>query len=1280
MKIKRYLAAFVAAVMILPQFNVIADEMNDVNSNTVESTYGDAEAADVTTDIVTSEGAVDVSSEEMDNSPAPISLLPLEEVRATLDLTGYLPGELKNIKVSDLLSDLYIDGTNEPIEVDKNAVYVWSNFFDETGTEVYDKWQKTGINDTMNIFSYDDYYSTMEIIVGSGNQLDPGNVRYLVSIKTSGFEDVMNFDIYDQKNTDTGILRSRLNTDLDIYWSNYLGLTETADGKTVKVPIVDVGIPYRRNESDDLYMHLSLKKNRFPDADIKVYDGLYTSLEEVNANASKEITDSITAEDMNAPNAGFKGKFLEDYDGRFLTIVYERNGSFAGLENLRFNIYAYGQYIWGDYLYSFEGDGKYGYYEQVSDYCNDDEDDSGRTIFEYELYEGYSPNDSYYVALEYSDGGSDKRITKAVVGTYPTLESAASQTDIKYQLFPADPYTDGGYLGNFGGKGMDFTVFVDGDVWHITIRAVEYEEVTIVPVMDDGAPNVGSNDKYFRVNFLYNGEEALDTYVMPYSEDTYYSYGYQTVLVNDTQADMTAVAPEVYLGHKAKVYKDGKPEEINEGDSSPILSPQNFTQTLPDPEVNPANCVKYTVSAENHIDHKNYWVTVVNKQEGPKLFVNGPDEREVFLNNYFDNKHDIFIANVGTEELKNISVTLNATHVKLDDYWTMGGEGNNTLAPFERTSTNHSVLSSAEIANVGKIRLIPDGEGDISGTLTITADGQTPRVIKLTGMAGNPKIDTTSIPESVKYVPYSSIITTNNMHDWNKVTFKLDGGKLPDGVSLLPSGEIYGVPKTAGDYPITVCAHYSYNAFKDSKADFVLTVKENTNENVDNSVDEGYEILVRIPDNITDDEEREFRANGNFSEFIDLWLDGEKLTRNVDYTAEEGSTKTVLMRETMSKLSNGTHTISQELRVDGDRNKELKRSAQNFTKGSNNTNNPNSSGTNQGSSGGSRGGGGGGKSATPTYTVKYVVNGGSEVTEQKVKKGSKISFLATPERAGYRFVGWYKDEALTKPFDKNETITGSATLYAKWEQINCRVWFNSNGGTEAASVEVLGDTVLADLPNISREGYRFAGWFTDENLTKEFTAGDKVTSNMTLYAKWISEEAPDDASEFADVNPSAWYYGDVNWAYMNNIMVGYNNSYFGPSDTIKMSNVVTVLAKLSGDDLSSYGSGEIWYAPYAKWAQDKGITDEFAPDKTVSREDIAVMLVRLMDSKGMAYDVPDEAAEFADSDAISTSAMDSIKVLYKNGILSGRGNGIIDPKGSTSRAEFAALVHRFSSN
>ncbi len=1093
-------------------------------------------------------------------------------------------------------------------------------------------------------------------------------------------------------------------------WSSY---AEYAPIFTV--PNVKYGKDY------DYYLSLSLSNslsNSSSIIDASVYEGTYTNAEELSAAQELPFVsdDSVFV-------SGYKAKWAESEEGKAITLAFKRNNEIIDIENLTVILKRNesGSVSPNYFLKSVNS--------KIAATKDKDAPESGKDSIlkeiNYTLSDGFLENDEYYFSMNYTGNIYDKwetSVTKAVIGLYDSLETASESEDIKDDLFGA------GYKANYS-DGVEFTIFYDNKVARYRVKVQESE----YNYADDEMASESDIEKYFDYNLLIpgasadrffdvkalrkdsglpGGYEALDAYRLPYEHDNYNGYGYQTLFVNDVNADLSNIIPFVSISKYVTVYNNGVQLETDKDRQSQNLPAQDFTN----------RSAEYQVVAENHIGQRNYYVSVVKKENGPKLFVNGPDKREIMMGLSKDDfgykdYHDIFIANIGDEPLTNIKVTLkNAQNVKLDDYWTIGGAGNDTLAAFDETSHKEIGADGSEnevdgLYNIGKIRLVPDGDGLVSGTLVIEADdgngGKQTKTIELVPPE-SPKIITDEALEGTQYVLYSSIISTNNMYDamGNEVTFdrRPVRGRLPEGLALYPSGEIYGVPKESGTFRFVAKANNSYNGFVSDEKEITITIKDNSDENVkaEEEKDPDSAIITYLGDSnrtfdVSSGEvdenlvlEFEYPYLGNEDKFVGVWIDGERI-EDMDYIIEDGSSKITLASQTITNQYNGTHTITTGYH--DKKESTIKKTAQNFkVKGGVDRPSNNGSGGGSGSSGGSGGGGGGSssKKSSSTYTVSFDSNGGSDTAASKVVKNSKMSWLATPSKPGYEFAGWYTDAELTKPFDKDSTtVTKDMKLYAKWQPIKCTIWFNSNGGTSVDSIEAQGDTTVSNIPVPTRENYKFAGWYTDEALTNPFDENAKIVSNMTLYAKWdliIPDEAPESAKGFSDIDENAWYYSDVDWAYSKNLMVGYNNAVFAPKDAISASNIVTVLAKLSNDDLSQYNNSaavgniqeNVWYTPYAKWASNANIIDaaQFNSDSKISREDIAVMLVKFLDYSKAEYNVSSDDIDFADSSAISDNAKDAVKTLFKLGILAGRGNNVIDPKSSITRAEFAALLHR----
>jgi uncharacterized repeat protein (TIGR02543 family) len=143
-----------------------------------------------------------------------------------------------------------------------------------------------------------------------------------------------------------------------------------------------------------------------------------------------------------------------------------------------------------------------------------------------------------------------------------------------------------------------------------------------------------------------------------------------------------------------------------------------------------------------------------------------------------------------------------------------------------------------------------------------------------------------------------------------------------------------------------------------------------------------------------------------------------------------------------------------------------------------------------------------------TYTITYHQNGGTGATDGTYTVESIIS-LPTPTKTGYTFAGWYDNAGLTGP--AVTTIpTGSTGNKAFWAKWTVTVSFDSDGGSAVASQTDLTEGVYILQPaNPTKTGFTFAGWYKEVALTNLWNfVTDVVTSNITLYAKWVNDALP----------------------------------------------------------------------------------------------------------------------------------------------------------------------------
>ncbi|MGD9679264.1 MAG: InlB B-repeat-containing protein [Vulcanibacillus sp.] len=139
------------------------------------------------------------------------------------------------------------------------------------------------------------------------------------------------------------------------------------------------------------------------------------------------------------------------------------------------------------------------------------------------------------------------------------------------------------------------------------------------------------------------------------------------------------------------------------------------------------------------------------------------------------------------------------------------------------------------------------------------------------------------------------------------------------------------------------------------------------------------------------------------------------------------------------------------------------------------------------------------------YDVTFNYNDGvTTPLVVNVNGGDTVSEPTNPTRSGYQFAGWYTDAELTTLYNFSSVVTSNITLYAKWLE-EFTVTFNSNGGSAVTSQTVVDGDLATEPSDPTLVSYSFAGWYSDSELTTLYNFSSAVTSDITLYAKWLEE-------------------------------------------------------------------------------------------------------------------------------------------------------------------------------
>ena len=340
--------------------------------------------------------------------------------------------------------------------------------------------------------------------------------------------------------------------------------------------------------------------------------------------------------------------------------------------------------------------------------------------------------------------------------------------------------------------------------------------------------------------------------------------------------------------------------------------------------------------------------------------------------------------------------------------------------------------------------------------------------------------------------------------------------------------------------------------------------------------------------------------------------------------------------------------------------------------------------------------------APTEFIVTFDGNGGTPSVGSMTTTDRKLTSLPSASRSGsYSFYGWYTEKSGGTKITTDTVFHANATVYAHWTYTGgggggynppvtyYTLRFETGGGSDIPSVQGTYNTYI-DLTKYvpTWRGHAFIGWYSERSLTNK-VSGVYLTKDMTVYAGWRVDENPGtDVNPFTDISEKDWFYGDVMFVYENGLMLGTSKTLFSPHGTVMRGMMATILWRMEGSPVpkgkNSFTDVEAgkWYADAITWTAENGIfagygKDKFCPDDPITREQLAAIFYRYADYKGYDLTVKGDLDKFKDADKITDYAKTAMQWAVGSGLVKGKSGNLLDPQGTATRAEIAAMLHRF---
>lgn len=254
----------------------------------------------------------------------------------------------------------------------------------------------------------------------------------------------------------------------------------------------------------------------------------------------------------------------------------------------------------------------------------------------------------------------------------------------------------------------------------------------------------------------------------------------------------------------------------------------------------------------------------------------------------------------------------------------------------------------------------------------------------------------------------------------------------------------------------------------------------------------------------------------------------------------------------------------------------------------------------------------------------------------------------------------------------------------------------SDHGTVSPSRTMAGKGGTVTLTVTPDEGYRL------EKLTVKDASGNELKlvdqgegrysftmpdTNVTVEASFVLDDGA--GLPFTDVAVGDWYYDAVAYVYENGLMTGTSGTLFSPNATTTRAMIVTILYRLEGSPVANGSAGftdvayGTWYTAAVNWAAANEIvtgygSGKFGPMDPITREQMAAILFRYADFKGMDTTARADLSGYTDAGDISAYAVEAMSWANAEGFITGTTATTLKPQGSATRAQVATILTRYA--
>lgn len=271
-----------------------------------------------------------------------------------------------------------------------------------------------------------------------------------------------------------------------------------------------------------------------------------------------------------------------------------------------------------------------------------------------------------------------------------------------------------------------------------------------------------------------------------------------------------------------------------------------------------------------------------------------------------------------------------------------------------------------------------------------------------------------------------------------------------------------------------------------------------------------------------------------------------------------------------------------------------------------------------------------------------------------------------------------------------ELIAADGTTARVYRADSGEVIYAGSVGTDGTAPRVLPGSGLPGLTDADGGAY----WDLADGQVRTLpapAAGETVPLTLRTHREiqemgwtaFVLEALSADNTLYRDLPLSHWAWSCAGYVTARGLMTGTGDGAFSPGKLISRAQVALILYRMEGSPAPVSGtvfsdvSPDAWYGDAASWAGSVGIFsgETFSPGETMERQDLIQALFLYARYRGV--NTPAAVAVYFDWDQVREDCVEAMYWAVGAGLISGTGDGRLDPAGSLTRAQLAAMVQRF---